>query len=171
MVKLFEDFKMRPNVNVASQEFWKMVTLVNWKDVINSSKKTKTGYKNEESFDNAQKRLVTNYEHEQIIDFIHDYRRIYNSLADFFEDIWLDEKFKKFMPSDDVYSDLISSIIGKGKRFTKTCIENPQMFVDMAKNDDYVENFIYLLQISKSQYIETRSKYDPLFRDTIKYNL
>ena len=39
MIKLFEEFKIRPNVNVASPEFWKMVTLVNWKDVINSYKK------------------------------------------------------------------------------------------------------------------------------------
>ena len=171
MIKLFENFNRYPKVNVASREFWKMVTLVNWKDVINSSKKTVTGYKSQESFNNAQKRLVTNYEYEQIKDFIHEYRNIYNSLSDFLEDIWFDNRYKNFMPSDDGYSDLISSIIGKGKLFTKKCIENPQVFVDMAKNDDYVENFIYLLQITEPEYIELRSKYDPLFRDMYKYNL
>lgn len=171
MIKNFENFKIRPNVNVASQEFWKMVTLVNWKDVINSSKKTKTGYKSEEAFNNAEKRLVTNYEYTQIEKFEHDYRLIFNSLADYFEDIWLDDKYRTFMPSDDGYSDVISSIVGKGKWFTKKCIENTEEFIDMIKNDDYVENFGYLFQMNESQYIETRSKYDPLFRDMYKYNL
>lgn len=171
MIKIFEEFKIRPNVNAASPEFWKMVTLVDWKDVINSSKKTKTGFKSKDAYDNAVKRLVTNYDYMQIKDFIYDYNRIFNSIADYFEDIWLDEDYRNFMPTDDGYTDLISSIIGKGKRFTKKCIENKEEFINMAKKYDYAENFEYLLQITESQYVELRSKYDPLFGDMNKYNL
>ena len=171
MIKLFEEFRKFPNVKDCSPEFWKMTRVANWKKVIDSSKKTQNGYKDKNEYDEVDKRLYTNYEYDQIKKFNSEYTYLYSDLYEWFEVVWLDKKYNKFMPSDDGYSDLISSVIGMGKKFTKDCIENPSVFIDMAKNDNYFENFGYLLQISKSEYIEIRSKYDPLFANTIKYNL
>ena len=38
MIKLFEDFKSKPDVNSVSDEFWKMVKIADWDAVIKGFK-------------------------------------------------------------------------------------------------------------------------------------
>jgi len=65
------------------------------------------------------------------------------------------------MPSDDGYSDLLSTIVGMGKRFTEMCIEDTDKFIEVAEKDDFIENFGYLLQIDEDEYWEIIQKFDP----------
>jgi len=60
------------------------------------------------------------------------------------------------MPSDDGYWDLLSSIIGFGKKFVIKCINNKMEFVEVAEKDNYIENFSYLFQISEKEYNEIK---------------
>lgn len=175
MITRFNDFYI-PNLNSVSKEFWKMTTKVNWKKVIIDYKKidkswhVQSNKKIQEIKDRAKGRLCTIYTYEEIKKFDREYDRIYSQLYNYFQRIWLDDKYD-FMPSDDGFSDLLSSIIGSGKYFTKKCINDIRVFLYMAKNNNYVENFGYLLNIGKEEYIKTKEKYDPLFRDMNKYNL
>ena len=41
----------------------------------------------------------------------------------------------------------------------------------MAKTKDYRENFSYLLNVDYDEYYEIRCEFDPLYRETSKYNL
>jgi hypothetical protein len=92
-------------------------------------------------------------------------------LYDYFQDTWLDKRYSGIMPSDDGYSDLLSSIIGKGKEFTNKCIEDIKYFIQFTKDDDFVENFGYIFNVHEIEYWEIRSEFDPLIKSTRKYNL
>lgn len=169
----FYDFLNIPDLNSVSKEFWKMTTVVNWKKVLETNRKINTiwvaQYSKQVSnaIEMAEKRLCLNYTFEEIKKFRIEYDIIYCKLYDYFEDISKKEK----LVSDDVYSDLLSSIIGSGKFFTKKCINNVKYFIEMAENDDFVENFGYLFLMNEKEYIKIREQYDPIFRDTRKYNL
>jgi hypothetical protein len=175
MKSIFEAYKKKPDVNSVSQEFWDMTKLVNWKKVVSAHNKAKL----EGEWDNirvtdakkaAEKRLYTKYEYSQIYAFFKEWKYLYPLLSEYFKPVWLNKNYN-FMPSDDGYWDLISSIVGFGKEFTKECIDDPNNFVKMAKDDFYVENFSYLLQISKDEYWEKMTEYDPFWRDVRQYNL
>lgn len=178
MITRFNDFNI-PDLNSVSKEFWKMTTVVGWKKVIEGFKKNPYTWYNtrdiheirKEISDKAKGRLCTNYTYDEINKFDIEYYKISNQLHDYFQNIRLNNKYSDFMPGDDGFSDLISSIIGRGKFFTKKCINDIKVFLDMAKNHDYVENFGYLFNIDEEEYIKTKEKYDPLFRDVRKYNL
>ena len=166
---MFEKYSNKPDVNLVSSEFWKMVLIANWKNVIHD-------YEHDpidrgKYLENAKAKIYLKYDYEQIKLFYIEYHNFYMKLYEYFEPLWLNKKYSFFMPSDDGYTDLISSIIGRGKNFTKLCIDSQEIFLKTAKNEDYIENFGYLLQVDENEYSEVRSKYDPLFRDTIKYNL
>lgn len=137
MITRFENFMM-PDVNSVSKEFWKMTTVVNWKKVI-------VDYKNANKFSNsnsetwqrhkmikeyALKRLCLKYEYNQIKNFQGELDFMYNKLYFYFKEIWLNNKLGV---SDDGYWDLLTSVIGSGKKFTKECILYPKTLVDMAK--------------------------------------
>jgi hypothetical protein len=175
MITSFSDFQM-PDVNSVSREFWKMTTVVNWKKVIVDYKNAdKFSSSNREVNENrkkikelAQKRLCLKYEYEQIKNFEKELQYMYKQLYLYFKKSWLDGKIDV---SDDGYWDLLTSVIGSGKKFTKECLWNPKILSDMAKKNNYVENFSYLFTIDEKEYIEIKSKYDPLFRDVKKYNI
>ena len=177
MIILFEKFNNKPNVNSLSPEFWKMVRLVNWKGAIkfyniNSIPVKYTQEKRDEYLLKMQGRLYLKYEYDEIENFNNEYYRFYMELYDYFFTIWTDDNYNNIMPSDDGYSDLISSIIGKGKNFTKKCIYDPiYYFVKMVKENDYIENFGYLLNINFNEYIDIKSKFDPFYGDVKKYNI
>jgi hypothetical protein len=176
MIVLFEKFNNKPDVNSLNPEFWKMVRLANWKGAIkifksNTSMNSYSQAKKDEYWEQMQGRLYMKYEYDKIKEFEKEYHRIYIQLYDYFNSTWLDKKYYSIMPSDDGYSDLLSSIIGKGKTFTKSCIDNIDNFIKMAKDDDYMENFVYLLQIDFNEYAEIKSKFDPLYGDMRKYNI
>ena len=66
------------------------------------------------------------------------------------------------------YSDLISSIIGRGKIFAKNIILNTEVFMRMAKTEDYAENFCYLFSVNKREYDKIL---EPMYKDISKLNL
>jgi hypothetical protein len=162
--KIFENKEIKPNVNSVSPEFWKMVKIADWKSVIKGYHEHPTiDQTHRDFFKNAQARIYTKYDFYQIKQFDAECYLIYQQLYDYFKPIWLDDKYNDYMPSDDGYSDLISSIIGLGKTFTNSCVNDTNKFLKMAKDDYYVENFTYLFEIDENEYAEIRSDSDPLW--------
>jgi hypothetical protein len=160
------------NTDIVSDEFWKMVRIANWNAVIK-------GYKNNpiinkahrDFFKQAQNRIYSKYSYNDIRKFGKECHHMEAKLHEYFEDIWLDEKYGDIMPSDDGYDDLISSVVGKGKNFVKKILETPKIFLQMAKDDDYVESFHYLFIIDEEEYHEIKSEFDPIYKNSRKYNL
>lgn len=178
MITKFEKFKSKPNVDSLSPEFWKMVRLANWKGAIKlyKSEPIINSYnqeKRDDYWDRIKFRIYSKYDYEKIQEFKSEFDQIYMQLYDYFEDIWLDDEYGSFMPSDDGYTDLISSIIGMGKTFTKLCIDDTDKFVQLAKDDYYIENFGYLFHDSEEEYWNIIQKYDPnnIRLAAKKYNL
>jgi hypothetical protein len=171
MIILFEKFNNKPDINSLSPEFWKMVRLVNWKGAIKLYKTIGDQKLRDDYWEQMQKKLYTTYEYDEIKEFENEYHTFYIQLYDYFKPIWHDKKYNYIIPSDDGYSDLLSSVIGKGKTFTKACIDNIDIFIKMTEDDDYMENFVYLLQIDFNEYANIRSKFDPLYGDMRKYNI
>lgn len=171
MITNFENFNI-PDLKAASNEFWKMTTVVNWKKVIVDYCKIKDDFFNNKETNEkrnkvkelAKKRLVLKYEYSEVKRLYKEYEKIYVQLYNYFSELDLGV-------SDDGYWDLLSSVIGSGKRFTKKCINEPKVLVDMAKNYEYVENFEYVINMDENDYNEIRDKYDPFFRDVRKYNM
>jgi hypothetical protein len=174
-LRKFEKYENKPDVNSVSSEFWKMVRIANWNKVIIGFNDNSISYEERRLFyKQCQGRIYSKYSYDEVINFRKDYDIIYKQLYKYFEDLWLrkDPNFKNGLPvSDDGYTDLISSIIGKGKLFVKNAIRNKKLVIDMANNDDYAENFGYQLNIDKDEYVEIREEFDPLYRDMKKYNL
>lgn len=175
MITLFEKYikvKNRQNLNSVSPEFWEMVKFANWQQYI--SVKNCRDYDHTEAKiinDKIKKKLYTKYEYSEIENFSEEYEKLYNYLYLHFKDTWLNPKYSRYMPSDDGYSDLLSSIIGKGRAFVNKCLNDKDIFVKMAKDDDFAENFGYLLNVEFEEYDQIRSKYDDFYRDRKKFNL
>lgn len=172
MITLFEDFEnspmIKPDVNSVSNEFWKMVEIANWNAVIKGySDNPIINAQHRDFYKDAQLRIYSKYSLEEIKKFHDEYDIIYEQLYDYFHKNFLKGKLNVH---EDGYSDLLSSLIGKGKKFTNTCIEHPKFFNQMGMDDDYAENFVYLLNVGEKEYFNIKNVY-PLERDTKKYNL
>jgi len=115
-------------------KFWEFVDRINWQSYIGSG-----GRINFERL--ILEKSAPFYSFDECIKFKQRYDNIYHSLYSKFESTWLSDEYD-FMPSDDGYTDLISSIIGKGKDFCYNITDDD--FIKMAENDDYRENFGYL---------------------------
>lgn len=171
-IKTFEDLRKKPDLDIVGSEFWKMVKIVDWKSVIEGYKKHLTiDEKYRDFYKDAQKRLYSKYEFDQIENFGDVCHMIYQQLYEYFEPIWLSDSYNDVMPSDDGYFDLLSSMIGLGKKFTQKCIDNDYYFVKMAKDDFYVENFKYLFDVDEKEYDEIRAEADPVWGAVKKYNV
>jgi len=179
MITKFDDFKndnlKMPdpgfNTDIVSDEFWKMVKIANWNAVIQGYKKNPIiNDKHREFFKKAQYRVYSKYSYPEVRQFRNECNLIEKKLYDYFKFVWLSKKYNKIMPSDDGYTDLISSIVGKGKTFVKRILQDPKIFLQMAKDEDYAESFIYLFG-SEDVYHEIREKYDPFYKEMRKYNL
>jgi len=169
MITLFEKFEKKPDLNVVSPEFWKMARTVNWKKVAKDYTENPNGYN--DFFRKAQERVYKKYDFTQIRQFEKECHDLYQQLSEYFRSTWLDDRYSKFMPSDDGYWDLLSLIIGFGKGFLIKCINDKKEFVKVAKEYNYVENFSYLFIVDEKEYIKIRSRVDPFFRDIKKYNI
>jgi hypothetical protein len=169
--KLSQHRSKIPNLDIVDPEFWKMVKIVDWKSVIEGYEKNIPHNEKRDFYKDAQKRLCSNYEFEQIKKLEIECHKIYTQVYNYFESIWLDDKYSKIMPSDDGYTDLISSMVGLGKKFIQKCIDNDYYFIKMAKDDFYVENFTYLFYVDYKEYSEIRAEADPLWGAAQKYNL
>lgn len=167
MKKIFEAYKEKPDVNELSPEFWKMVRLANWESVVKADK----GGDDRMAYEMAQKRIYLKYTYPQIQGFFAEYKVFYDKLHDYFKPIWLNGRYNRFMPSDDGYWDLLTTLIGRGKTYLKSCIDDTSKFVEVAKKDDFTENFSYLLQIDEKEYMDIKMKYDPFWKDVRKYNI
>jgi len=175
-LKLFEENKTsQVNSLLAgtSSEFWEMVKSVNWKKAIDDYHATGDRYN--EIFDSIQGKLYLKYEYFDIIKFYREYGFLYEKLYSYFDKYY---DTYDYGVSDDGFSDLLSSIIGKGKSWTIRCIKNPKIPKKMSNTNDYMENFVYLLQVDYSEYYKIRSKHDPNYSDessfysvSDKYNL
>lgn len=180
MIIKFDDFKnddlQMPypefNTDVVSDEFWKMVRIANWNAVIKGyAENPIVDNTHHDFFKKAQNRIYSKYSYLEIKKFNEEFKYIYNELHDYFEDIWLSDKYGDIMPSDDGYDDLMSSIVGKGKSFVKKCLENAKIVLQMAKDSNYVESFSYLFNINEDEYHKIREEFDPLYKQMRKYNL
>ena len=177
MITKFKVFEIsayieKPDVNIVSSEFWRMVKIANWKLVIEGFRSHPTiDQTHRDFYKDAQKRIYTKYDFNKIEEFDDECHEICQQLYDYFYDIWLDEKYNDVMPSDDGYTDLISSVVGLGKRFVTAIINDTDKFVKMAKNNYYAENFTYLFIVDENEYSEIRAEADPLWGDARKYNI
>lgn len=171
-IYLVENYKNKPNVDSLSPKFWEMVDIINWQEAINlyRSDNSISSY-NQEKRDNCwekmQFRLYSKYDYSEIINFLDEYYFFYIKLYDYFNEANL---LINIIDGDD-YSDALSSVIGKGKSFTKECIDNKNKFTEMVNEEDYIENFKYLLDINFDEYENIKVKYDPFYREVKKYNL
>jgi len=159
----------KPDVNDYSDEFWKFIKISDWNKIIKS--RNNFGFKNKTEEFKMKIRIFKNFEYDTFMNFYDEYHKLYKELFNYFKPIWLDDKYNIFMPSDDGYSDLISSVIGKGEFFINRCINNHKLFVDMAMKSEYAENFGYIFQTTWKEYDEINTKYYPLYRDSKKFNL
>lgn len=137
--------RTKPNIDQVSNDFWEMVTKLNWMGT-------------NKTVDDYRLKLFTTYSKEEIIKFSKIYDNLYNQFYNYFEPVWLDEKYDRYMPSDDGYTDLISSIVGSGKSFVKSCVNSDEPFIKMAKTDKFKENFGYIFQGVEDEYDEIISK-------------
>lgn len=157
-----------------SPEFWKMCIKSKWGSTIINCKSDQSN--NKEEKDKAAGRVYTNYSFQEVRKFNDEFNILYKKLYEYFKPYWLGEVsgFKGgFGVSDDGYWDLLSSIIGKGKVWTIKCIRNPKLPVLMVINDEYLENFQYILNVGENEYYRIQNWYmEILFNDDLKkYNL
>src|ERR1035437_6842863 len=117
MITKFDDFKnddlQMPypefNTDVVSDEFWKMVRIANWNAVIKGyAENPIVDNTHHDFFKKAQNRIYSKYSFLEIKNFYKEFFFIETILHDYFEDVWLNKKYKNIMPSDDGYGDLIS---------------------------------------------------------------
>jgi len=153
MVTLFENYRNRPNID-SDSNFWEMIDFVNWNQLIKMHNLYPISDEHSDYFQKLQYKLYKKYDYAKIQKFCTIYNDIYYELYDYFEPI-----MNKLNVSDDDYTDIISSIIGKGKIFTDRCISDDSVIINMVKNDDYVGNFGYLLQIDYNEYKDVLIEY------------
>lgn len=153
MITLFENFKNRPNINLDSK-FWKMVEFANWNQLIKKWKLYPVSDEHSDYFKKLQYKLYKKYNYAEIQLFFSIYDDIYYELYDYFEHL-----IEEMNIDYDDYSDIISSIIGNGLTFTLNSLSDDKIIIDMIKNDDYVSNFGYLLQINYEEYNEVLTEY------------
>lgn len=168
--KIFENKEVKPDVNSVSPEFWEMVKIADWKSFIDdSSDVTLLPYMTR--LDAIKTRVYLKYELSQIKEFLDEYHILYMQLYDYFYTTWLNDQYSDYMPSDDGYGDLLSSIIGLGKDYVKKITK--AKFIKMAKDDYYAENFCYILNVenNENEYWEIKIKADPFWGAVRKYNL
>ena len=175
--KLFENNIMNTDdimivLNNTSDEFWEMVKIVDWDKVIKEksdwNRNSDDAYiigrisinrNSDDAEQDAKMRLYKSFEYDEIEKFYDEYHDIQSELYEQLEDNWLNEP--GYGVSDDGYSDLLSSIIGKGKEFIISVINDPTIPVEMVKTNSYAENFGYLLNVD----YEDKDKLHKLYYD------
>ena len=168
--KLYEKNQNKPDVNSLSPKFWEMVRIMNWNFLI----KYYTTHLFNDKFnfiEKAESRIYIKYTYDEIKQFDNEYHIFYSKLYDYFRIKICGKNIN--IPSDDGYSDLLSSIIGKGKTFAKKCINDVDVFIKMIIDNDYMENFGYFLHTDEDYYWFIIEKYYPTHYRVIakKYNL
>ena len=153
MITIFENYRNKPNLNIDS-DFWDMVEFINWDELIKYYNKYPITDEHADFFKKLQYKLYSKYKYKDIQNFFNTYNDIYYELYDYFLPI-----INKLNISNDDYTDVISSIIGKGKKFTQHCISDDNIVFDMVKTNDYVDNFSYLLQIDYDEYKNILTEY------------
>jgi hypothetical protein len=114
-----------------SDLLWELADLIDWRSLPKRINKEQLVSKMKKKFDT-----------EQILKIKKEYKSLEDQLKDYFQMVWLDDNFPWL--SDDSYWDVISTIIGNGKEFCLKAVNDDDVFYDMAKNDEYKENFSYL---------------------------
>jgi len=163
-IKLFETVDITKSV---SDNFWKMVDIVDWSVVIEGYRKSPTYHVDYVNwYEQAQSRLYIEYSFQQVRNFNWEYDEIYYILYGRFDELDCNV-------SDDGYTDLISSVIGKGREWVKKCIKNPKLVQEMGAADGYMENFGYLFSVEEKDYWRILNKYYPDDARVVarKYNL
>ena len=79
---MFEKYSNKPDVNLVSSEFWKMVLIANWKNVIHD-------YEHDpidrgKYLENAKAKIYLKYDYEQIKLFYIEYHNFYMKLYEYF---------------------------------------------------------------------------------------
>ena len=139
---------------IIEDKFWEFVDRVNWQSYI--------GFNGRLNFDKLfLENTAPFYSFDECISFKQIYESLYDSFYLKFKSTWLSDEYD-FMPSDDGYTDLISSIVGKGKTFCDNITEDD--FIKMAQNHDYRENFGYIFhrldrKELKEEYISIYKQY------------
>lgn len=145
-MKKYESFtsdKIRDEIIVVThenQKFWDFVDDVNWRE---TTKEGKADYHTDKFVDKG-KEVLNKYDKKDQDYFEDVYQMLLGLLEQYLKEIWLSDE-NEYGPSDDGFWDLRSSIIGYGKEFLLELLKNPEeVFLDMAKNNKYSENFGYI---------------------------
>ena len=123
-------------------KFWGVVDAINWQKLIKGSWKN-VAYHQDQYVEKGKEILLT-FDVETV-QYVEDkYNKLYDNLSKYFQSIWLSDSNREG-PSDDGYTDLMSSMVGFGKDFVIAALNSPRsVFMDMATNDKYAENFGYI---------------------------
>jgi hypothetical protein len=169
MITIFENFEKttKPNLNNYSEDLFRLIQIADWQQVINKNNNREL---KEIEIEKMKGRIFKKFEYEDFINLSTEYLKLEKELKKYFTSLWLSQD-NPLNVSDDGYWDLISSIIGKGKIFINDCINDKNILIDMAKKENYSENFSYIWQTTYKEYVNIRSKYDPLYKDINKFNL
>lgn len=119
-------------------KFWEFVDFVDWMKLASSI--------DFEQF--VLDEVAKKYTWKEFREFDNIYRVYYDELRERLRDIWLSDD-NHFGPSDDGFTDLCSSIVGKGQTFCEfMCSTDDELvykeYLDMAETGDYYENFGYI---------------------------
>lgn len=163
MIKNYKLYTESKNslLNLISKDFWKMVEIADWQKFINEMKKDETVFNKE--LEKVKGRIFKNFNYESIQLFKNEYEILYKNLHNKFNYV--------INISDDEYMDLISSIIAKGEDFIKKALTDKNLILKMVNDDDYYENFKYVISVGFEEYHKIKMKYDDFYRDISKYNL
>ena len=175
-LKLFEAYKnskVDELLDGISPEFWKMVRIANWDEAITNCKDMSLyGKKCQKYKDMPAGRIYITYTFEQVYEFNKEFDILYKRLWKYFFP-YSDGQVKGFRDGynvgDDSYWDLLSSVIGKGENWVIKCIKDPKLPAKMVKEDDYLENFQYMLNCHKQDYDRIKAWYIKI--ELKKYNL
>ena len=173
MITVFENFNNNvvkpPDLNSVSDEFWKMVDIADWNAVIKGYSENPIIDDEHRNFLNEAKfRVYNKYTFNQVQEFHKEYQNIYYKIYEYFELYFMDGEHGVSLGGDS-YTDLMSSVIGKGKDFLTRCIEDYELVTQMAKNNDYAENFEYIFMVSEKEYIDIKVLFDPFFKAKRRY--
>ena len=162
--QIFEKQKVkRPKIKIdwVSPQFWDMVKIVGWSKIPRW-----TGRGDVHPSDVAKKILITNYPLVKIKEFEEEYRKLHKELQQYF---WPLCKKGWLGVSDDGYDDLISSVIGAGKTFTKACMTDDKLLIEFYTDNKYKENFGYIFHMD--DYWKIVKEVDPIRLDSEKFGI
>ena len=157
----------------ATNNFWDFVGMVEW-DLCKLYPNNKTKY----DIENIMDKCAPHYSWKKFKQFKKEYDKLYIYLYHRYRDVWLGDPGIEI--SDDSYSDLISSVIGYGKKHFMEIImdDTNKNITEQGNSYDFCENFGYVFHIlydedsthksSKDRYLEIEDRWNKIYNSNNK---